>query len=67
VYGLQAVEVGGLYAIIVRAGVGESRDGANLISDLAAPVNHLRDSLLVHSPAGLADSVHDGEIGLEGV
>ena len=40
---------------------------AYLIAYFAQPFYHLRNSLLVHLPPGLADCVDDGEVGLEGV
>jgi hypothetical protein len=44
-----------------------SRANAHLVAQLLNPFNHLRDSILIHAPSRLADSVDDGEVALQRV
>ena len=43
----------------------ELEGGAHLVPYLTAPFDHLRNGLLVHATAGLADGIDNGGVGLQ--
>jgi hypothetical protein len=67
VYSFQSVKIGGLQHGSVTGPRSQGTRAAHLVSNLATPLNHLRDRLLVHALARLPYRVHDGEVGLQRV
>lgn len=67
----QAVEVRGLRVPSAMRHTNQTTwamlRGAHLISEAATPLDHLRNRLVVHAAARLADGIDNGEIGLQRV